>query len=140
MLEDKVLDNIQSSRFLGITVDKRLSFSEHVSLVVGKCCRTLFLLRKLKVFQVNLNGRKLYISMIKSVLLYGSQTFYTLLSSEDQSRLESAQRAATRVILPSIEGYEKSLELPKLHDFALALAKSTFSIFYITVIIHFLAD
>ena len=52
----------------------------------------LFLLRKLKVYGVNLHGlKRLYTSMIKSVLLYGSQAFYTLLSSKDQSRLESVQ-------------------------------------------------
>ena len=130
VLNDKVLDNIESSKFLGITIDKRLSFSEHVGLVVRKCSSTLFLLRKLKVFGVNLHGlKRLYISMIRSVLLYGSQAFYTLLSSKDQSRLESVQRSATRVMLPSVEGYEKrleQLELPKLHDFALALGKGYF--------------
>ena len=92
----------------------------------GNCNR---LLGKLNVFEVNLHGlKKLYIS-IRSVLLYGSQAFHTLLSSTDQRRRESVQRAATRVMLPSVEGYEKrleQLELPKLHDFALALGKKYF--------------
>ena len=64
--------------------------------------------------------------MIRSVLLYGSQAFFTLLSSTDQSRLESVQRSATRVMLTSVEGFEKKLKqfkLPKLHYFALALGK-----------------
>ena len=75
------------------------------------------------VFGVNFHGlKRLYISMTRSFLLYESQAFYTLLSSKDQSRPESVQRSATRVMLPSVEGYEKrleQLELPKLHDFAL---------------------
>ena len=39
------------------------------------------------------------------------------------------QRSATRVMLPSVEGYAKrleQLELSKLHDFALALEKGYF--------------
>ena len=60
VLNDKVLDNIESRKFLGITIDKRLSFSERVGLVVRKCSSTLFLLGKLKVFGVNLHGLKRY--------------------------------------------------------------------------------
>ena len=131
LLDDIALDVVPSTKFLGITIDQRLNFSEHVSTVVKKCNSRLYLMRKLKLFSVDVQGLKLfYFSMIRSVLMYGSPAFYSILSKTDQDRLESVQRTATRIMFPSLEGYDNrlvKLDIPTLFDFASTISRDYFN-------------
>ena len=69
-----------SAKYLGLTIDNRLTFSRHIDLLVGKIAG------KLKTFQRVRNSldsrarRSFYISLIQTSLLYGSNAFSPCLS------------------------------------------------------------
>ena len=50
VLEDVVLSPATETKFLGVIVDDKISFSEHSDFLVSKCNSRLFLMRKLKTF------------------------------------------------------------------------------------------
>ena len=65
----------EETKFLGIIVENKLSFSSHVDHIISKCNSRLFLVRQLKVLGLNAAGLKtFYTSNIRSLLLYGSST------------------------------------------------------------------
>jgi hypothetical protein len=62
-----------STRFLGIIMDKNLTFSEHVAGVTAKCNSRLFLMKKLKAVGLSLHGLKtFYVTNIRSVICYAA--------------------------------------------------------------------
>ena len=75
------------SKYLGLTIDNRLTFSRHIDLLVGKIAS------KLKTFQWVRNSldnrarRSFYISLIQTSLLYGSNAFSPFLSITHVNRL-----------------------------------------------------
>jgi hypothetical protein len=83
-------------KLLGLSIDSKLSFNDHVANTSAKCNSLLFLMRKLKQFGLNSNGLLLfYISSIRTVLCYASPAFYTILSKANFNKLDRIQRQAT---------------------------------------------
>ena len=76
-----------SAKYLGLTIDNRLTFSRHIDLLVGKIAG------KLKTFQRVLNSldnrarRSFYISLIQTSLLYGNSACSPCLSITHVNRL-----------------------------------------------------
>ena len=86
-----------SAKYLGLTIDNRLTFSRHTDLLVGKIAG------KLKTFQRVLNSldnrarRSFYITLIQTSLLYGSNAFSPCLSITDVNRLITISKRAQRI-------------------------------------------
>ena len=117
-------------KFLGTTIDERLSFSRHVDNLISICNSRLYLLRQLKVLGMNFYGLKqFFVTNVRSILSYASPAWFSLLSQTDRDRLERVQRSATRTILSHLE-YEARLaflELPNLCDFIHTLGERHFN-------------
>ena len=65
-------------KYLGITLDNKLTFGPHVQGVYKKCQQRLYLLRKLRSFHINPKLLLLlYRSIIESVLTYCSICFFS---------------------------------------------------------------
>ena len=128
--DDTQLKPSDNLKFLGITVDERLSFSKHVDNLISSCNSRLYLLRQLKVIGMNSEGLKqFYVANIRSILSYASPAWFCMLSQTDKDRLERIQRSATRTIFPNNEYQDRLslLHLPTLCDFIFSLGERHFS-------------
>ena len=118
-----------STVFLGVKIDSKLTFNDHINSVTAKCNSRIFLMRKLKVAGLDSQGLKLfYLTNIRSIVCYASPAWVTILSKKNKDKLEGIQRTCTKVIYPD-HSYEKRLELlllPTLSDYMLHLALSHF--------------
>ena len=75
----------------------------------------------------------------RSLLIYGAQAWYTILSDRCTAKLESIHHSATRIIFPDL-AYEDRLErlvLPTLNDFVLVSVKSSLTGFVQILITRF---
>jgi hypothetical protein len=82
-----------SVKFLGAFVDQKLNFNKHIDCLISKCNTRLFLMRKLKLIGLNVEGLKIfYTTNIRSIMRYAISAFYTFLSDHNKSRLESVER------------------------------------------------
>ena len=99
---------------LGITMSCDLSWSMHIAQISSKAYRILGLLRRTFSATNSITTRKsLYISLVRSQLLYGSQIWRPVLIKDIKS-LEQIQRRATKFILNGHYTDYKS-RLLKLH-------------------------
>ena len=82
-------------------VNNKLTWSSHISSVVAKANKTLgFLNRHFSFSFIGPNHRKsIYVSLVRSHLSYGSESWAPQSCVRDVKLLESIQRRATRFIL-----------------------------------------
>ena len=92
------VEQVQSYKYLGITIDDRLSFTEHAKLTKSKAHQRLFFLRKLNKFNVDNTILQLfYNSVIQSILSFNIICFYGLLSCESKKDLDRVVKTAGRI-------------------------------------------
>jgi hypothetical protein len=111
-----------SVNYLGVLLDKRLTFSIHIEYIVTKCQDRLNLLRRLSFLQNRRFPRiilGLYKALILSIMSYGSVAF--MQSAFDHlSKLEKIQMEALRIAL-GLPRYTPTWMLLRAADFPLAL-------------------
>ncbi|KAK2558760.1 hypothetical protein P5673_018969, partial [Acropora cervicornis] len=89
---------VDSQKLLGVTIDKNLSFDDHVEELCKKLSQRIAVLRKIRRF-IPIEQRILYyIAMIKQVMLYRS-TIWSNCSADNLTRILKLQKRAARVIL-----------------------------------------
>ena len=94
-LHGHTLDQVHSTKYLGVTLQSDMSWSEHISNVCAKANRTLgFLRRNLKASPTNLKSRA-YKALVRPVLEYAC-TVWDPYSRKQIDQLESVQRRAAR--------------------------------------------
>ena len=128
--DDSVLKPCDTTKFLGVQIDKNLNFNAHTDEIIRKCRSRLFLMKKLRTIGLNVEGLKIfYTSNVRSVISYGAPAWYCFLSDTNKQRLENMQKSCINVILPEFNYDEAliALDLPKLNKFLFDISESHFS-------------
>ena len=87
------IEQVDSQKLLGVTIDKHLSFDVHVEELCKKLSQRIAVLRKIRKL-IPIEQRILYYNaMIKQVMLYGSTIWSNL------TRILKLQKRAAQVIL-----------------------------------------
>ena len=82
------VEQVDSFKYLGVMLDKQMSFTEHVTAVQNKSHQRLHVLRKLRAFYVDpLLLLRLYRSIIEPLITYCSIYYYPALSVKNRNRL-----------------------------------------------------
>lgn len=127
-----------SIKYLGITIDKKLNFSKHLSTTLNKAQAARFSLYPVINFGSNLPlSMKLHIykSYIRPIATYASEAWFSNLSQSNIIKLEAFQSKILRSItnLPwfvSNKTIQKSVNIPSISEFS----KSTSKILQIKII------
>ena len=82
---------------LGVTLDSKLNFSEHINLLTTKCSNLVYVLRKIRHLLNCEEAKLIYTSIVRSKLEYCSLLFQLLPISHSR-KIESVQNKAIRVI------------------------------------------
>ena len=111
------LPRIEVEKDLGVQIDEKLSFSNHISEKVNKANKIMGLIRRTFVALDKASFKPLYMSLVRPILEYANQVWSPYLI-KDIVALENVQRRATRM-LPGMKDkpYEerlKELGLPSL--------------------------
>jgi hypothetical protein len=69
--ENKQISNAQSIKFLGIIVDKKLSWQCHVDQMIPKLNKVVYLIRVLKSFLTFESLKMMYFTLFHSIIAYG---------------------------------------------------------------------
>ena len=95
----KHVEHIDSFKYLGVVLDMKLSFTEHVTAVQQKSQQRLHVLRKLQAFNVD---PKLLLrldrSIIEPLIMYCSTCYYPALSIGNRTRLLKISHVAAKII------------------------------------------
>jgi hypothetical protein len=114
-----------SFKLLGILFDEHLSFKPHIDMLCSKISKSLYCLSRVKNFVNSESLRKLYFSMIHSVLSYGIN-IYGCANSTNLEKLRIKQKQAIRIICNAnfrahtgpLFKQQKILPLDKLIEFS----------------------
>ena len=127
------LQVFDSTKLLGITIDKNLNWKQHVASIVKKASFRLYMLRRMKSLGTPPKELTIiYTSFILPVLLYASPAWSSSLNVTQQQQIEKVQKRAFRTILgPSYTSYNEALNtlgLPTIFE-RLREKKAVFQIF-----------
>ena len=85
--------------YLGAVLDSNLSFTTHVDTVCKKANQRMYLIRKLKTFDVDKKVLEMiYRSLVESILTFNIVTFYGHLTVKQKNRLNKIVNIATKLI------------------------------------------
>ena len=92
------IEQVDSQKLFGVTIDKHLNFDVHVKELCKKLSQRIVILRKIRRF-IPIEQRMLYHNaMIKQLMLYGS-TIWSNCSADNLTRILKLQKRAVRVML-----------------------------------------
>ena len=102
-LQGQPVGRVNCFKILGITVNDKLTWKDHITNIVLKASKRLYLLCMLK--RAGLSSNELltiYTAMIRSVLEYGCEIWHPGLTKESGDELEHVQKRALRIALPNL--------------------------------------
>lgn len=93
---DKEIQQTNEFKFLGLILDSKLHFSEHINKIVSRINTACYVIRVLKEELPTAAIKQFYFAYIQSVISYGIMFWY---SSSDWKRVFVAQKRVLRTIL-----------------------------------------
>ena len=93
------VEKVDTFKYLGTVLDSNLNFSGHVDHVCKKANQRMYLIRKLKTFDVDKQILEtIYRSIVESIMTFNIITFYGYLSVKDKARLNRIVNIASKVV------------------------------------------
>ena len=98
-IENKDVESVNSFKYLGIIIDQDLRFTTHAISLHKKCTQRLYILRKLRSFNVSKKTLKqVYNALVLSVLTYGIAVWYGACPLRTKCKLQRIVREAAKII------------------------------------------
>lgn len=111
MIDDNALDNVSHFCDLGVTLDSKLTFSSHIDTCIGRAsCLLGFIKRWSREFDDPYLSKRLYTSLVRPILEYGSIVWFPHYSCHID-RIESVQKQFLLFALRNL-GWSSSSNLP----------------------------
>ena len=92
------VEHVDSFMYLGIVLDTKLPFTEHVTAMQNKSQQRLHVLRKLQAFNIDPKLLCLYNSIIEPLIMYCSNCYYPALSMSNCTRLLKISHVTAKII------------------------------------------
>ncbi|HYV52171.1 MAG TPA: reverse transcriptase family protein, partial [Candidatus Eisenbacteria bacterium] len=121
VVKDININRVSSAKLLGVTLDDKLSFKNHINNIVSKLSSTSYALRKIRPFVPRRILKTIYYGLVYPHLLYGI-CIWGCASDYLLQPLKIIQKKITRIISGSHDYYEhtsplfKNLSILKLPD------------------------
>ena len=119
MVDGVELERVTSCTLLGIELNEKLNWIDHVEKIYSKAAKRLHFLSQLKRTKMSpLELIKVYTSLIRPVLEYSAQLWHPGLTEGQTDLLESIQQRAMAIAFPSLQ-YEEALQQANLSTLSL---------------------
>ena len=116
VLDDQPIMAVKEKRLLGLTIRSDLKWSSHISYMLGRAYKRLWILRRLKFLGAPQDALlQVYIKQIRSILEYAVPAWQGSVSAAEKLDVERVQKCAIRIILGfKYSSYTSALELLSL--------------------------
>lgn len=113
------IDRVNSCKLLGVIINDKLTWNEHVDKLYKKACSKLFFLSQLRKSRVpSQDIVQVYTSVVRPIMEYACQVWHGGLTVSQSRLLETIQQRALKMAFPSLS-YDQALatsNLVSLHD------------------------
>ena len=97
-IKGKNVEIVSTYKYVGVILDNKLKFHEHVNKVYSKCQQRLYFLRKMKEFKVEKSIMSLfYSSVIDSILTFSLIVFFGSVRKYDSLKLNRIRKVSQRI-------------------------------------------
>ena len=115
MITSGTVERVSVFKILGVTINSALKWDNHVTTIVSKAVKRLWVLKKLKRAGVSVKDFVYYYqAVIRPVLEYACPAWYSGLTKEQAKTIEDVQRRVFQVILGNVsydEAFAHSMSL-----------------------------
>ncbi len=99
LVEGEPVEVVTSFKYLGTFLDSTLSFDKNTDMIVRKANQRLYLLRKLKSFNVSQRTLQMvYRSLVESVLTFNLVAWYGNLTVRNKNKLSGIVNTASKIV------------------------------------------
>ncbi len=129
VLNGGFIERVNQSKLLGVIINSDLKWNAHVHYINSKAAKWIHFFKELK--RSGLSHSHLlwtYLALVRSVVEYAYQVWSTGLTKELCQTLESIQKRAFKIVVPT-ESYQNAcltLRIPTLYERRESLCKSLF--------------
>ena len=92
------IERVELTRFLGLIIDSRLNWNEHVNNLIAKITMNKFMINTSKNVLTKNIRRNVYCAHIQSHLLYGVFIWGTLTSKSNLNKIQRLQNKCVRIL------------------------------------------
>jgi len=108
LIATKPVQHVSEYKFLGVTVNSRVKWDDHIAAITSKAAKQLWFLKKLKRAGVSREDLVyFYQAVVRPVLEYACSAWHTSITKDQTKSLEDIQRRAVQVIVGNIP-YEEA--------------------------------
>ena len=97
-LDNQVIEQVDSYKYLGVTIDQNISFNIHVENIINKISRSLGILKRSSPFLALASRKTLYNTLVLPDFDYCC-TLWDVCSDTNISRLQQLQNRGMRIVL-----------------------------------------
>ena len=115
----------EKAKILGVTINNKLSWNDHIKDVVSKCNRRLYIIRKAKRYTRKQDLLTLYYAVIRSVMEYACPAFVSLPKALD-AKLNRIQRRILKLICDGDISFSQSVKVCSVKERREILSKKLF--------------
>ncbi|XDV33380.1 hypothetical protein PO909_003804 [Leuciscus waleckii] len=114
-IHGNIIEQVEKFKYLGLTLDNKLTFDYHIKDIHKRSQQRLHILRKLSSLYIAPHLLLLlYTSIIQPILLYCSTSVYTMLSVTNKNKLNKITHIASKII------HSPTPNISELNDRAIA--------------------
>ena len=93
VFKGEAVEKVETYRYLGIVIDKKLSYKQNLKSIMKKTHSRLYCLSKLRSFNISTELLQMfYTSTVRSVLTFGSACLGGNVAKQDKDRLEKKSK------------------------------------------------
>ena len=118
-IRNSCIDRTNVQKFLGVYIDDRLTFGDHINKICSKMSRSIGVIRRLKSIVPRNILKQLFYSFIYSKFTYGIVCYGSAYQNQIQ-RLKNVVKRALKIVLNSSVISSNLLSREKILDFDLA--------------------
>ncbi len=113
-IKDECIERTSSSKLLGVILNDKLTWHDHVDLICSKASRRLYFITLLKrAGKPEEDQLHVYCSIVRSVLDYASEVWHPGLTKELSDKIEDIQIRAMNVIYPG-KDYSEAIKIAEI--------------------------
>ena len=98
IINEQSVEIVDKYKYLGLVIDFKLNWNEHVNILIKRLNQRLYFLRRLRSFNFSSNSLKMfYLSIIESIICFGISCWGNSITSNDKNRINKIIKKAAKI-------------------------------------------